>query len=230
MRLGFCQLWKKLCISTMTDDTPALLFELARRAQAARLRRRRRGKRAKKGTKGDRSSSRLMDSSLPDGSLVDSLPLGRSSSARSTLDDSLLARSPPDRSQRADDPPRQSAMQRRGSDYEEQALELLIRGGLIPLARNLRCRTGEIDLAMRDGETLVLVEVRARVDRRFGGAAASVDWAKQARLVRAACCLLPRLTARHWRGREPRVRFDVVAFEIDAPIWLKHAFEAPISR
>lgn len=122
------------------------------------------------------------------------------------------------------DPPRLSPTQRRGADYEDRALALLTRAGLAPLARNLRCYAGEIDLVMRDGPTLVMVEVRARTGTRFGGAAASVGSRKQARLLRAAACLLPMLARRHWQGREPPVRFDVVAFEADGPIWLPHAF------
>ncbi|KAG1435966.1 hypothetical protein G6F57_020880 [Rhizopus arrhizus] len=39
---------------------------------------------------------------------------------------------------------------------------------------------------MRDGDTLVFVEVRARGPTRFGGAAASIGRDKQARLARAA--------------------------------------------
>ncbi|HTJ98490.1 MAG TPA: YraN family protein [Bordetella sp.] len=125
-------------------------------------------------------------------------------------------------------PRRLSPKQKVGNDYEDRALALLVRAGLRPLARNLRCRRGEIDLALRDGDTLVLVEVRARRDGSFGGAAASVDRAKQARLVHAAGRLLPRLAAQHWGGRPPRVRFDVVAYEGDEPLWMRHAFDVPM--
>lgn len=128
----------------------------------------------------------------------------------------------------AQDPTRLSPRQREGGRYEDRALALLARAGLRPLARNLRCRGGEIDLALRDGDTLVLVEVRARRDRRYGGAAASVGWTKQARLIRAAARLLPGLAARHWAGHPPRVRFDVVAFEGEEPLWLRHAFDVPV--
>jgi putative endonuclease len=171
----------------MADDTPALLFELARHAQSARLRRRR----AHGGQSDDGAGPRA---------------------GRDAGDEAV--------------PPRLSSTQRRGAAYEEQALALLVRAGLQPLACNLRCRLGEIDLALRDGDTLVLVEVRARAQGRFGGAAASVDAGKQRRLARTAACLLPGLAARHWRGREPRVRFDVVAFEPDGPVWLRHAFDS----
>jgi putative endonuclease len=165
----------------MADDTPALLFELARRAQSTRARARTRARRV---GAGDERAARAA----------------------------------------AADVPRQSPAQRHGAAYEGRALSLLVDAGLQPLACNLRCRAGEIDLALRDGDTLVLVEVRARTGRRYGGAAASVDRAKRTRLARAAACLLPGLAARHWQGRLPRVRFDVVAFEADGPHWLRHAF------
>lgn len=126
-----------------------------------------------------------------------------------------------------DDPPRLSQTQQRGANYEERALQLLMRKGLQPLARNLRCRVGEIDLVMRQGEVLVLVEVRARAPHGFGGAAASVDLHKQARLLRAAACVLPDLARRHFQGLEPAVRFDVVAFDGDMPSWLPDAFGLP---
>ncbi|WP_154584669.1 YraN family protein, partial [Bordetella pertussis] len=90
-----------------------------------------------------------------------------------------------------------SPTQRRGQAYESAALRWLARQGLRPLTRNLRCRAGEIDLAMRDGEVLVLVEVRARAHAGYGGAAASIGASKQGRLARAAALLLPVLLRRH---------------------------------
>jgi putative endonuclease len=126
-----------------------------------------------------------------------------------------------------DDPPRLSRTQERGADYEERALDLLMREGLQPLARNLRCKVGEIDLVMREGDVLVIVEVRARAPHGFGGAAASVGRHKQARLLRAAACVLPGLARRHFQGREPAVRIDVVAFDGDTPSWLPNAFGLP---
>lgn len=117
-----------------------------------------------------------------------------------------------------------SPTQRRGKAHESAALRWLARQGLRPLARNLRCRAGEIDLAMRDGGVLVLVEVRARAHAGYGGAAASVGASKQGRLARAAALLLPGLLRRHWPGAPPPVRFDVVAFEAGRPRWLRGAF------
>lgn len=124
-------------------------------------------------------------------------------------------------------PPRRSPTQRRGDHHEAAALRLLLARGLTLLARNLACRAGEIDLAMRDGDTLVFIEVRARAGSRFGGAAASIGRDKQARLARAAAHWLPELARRHWRGAPPPARFDAVVFDDGHPTWLRGAFWLP---
>ncbi|MBB1592603.1 YraN family protein [Achromobacter sp. UMC46] len=123
-----------------------------------------------------------------------------------------------------DTPVRRSPMQRRGDFHEDAALRLLLAQGLVLLARNLWTRAGEIDLAMRDGDTLVFVEVRARGRTRYGGAAASIGRDKQARLARAAAQWLPELARRHWHGTPPAARFDAVVFDDGQPQWLRGAF------
>jgi putative endonuclease len=136
----------------------------------------------------------------------------------------LAKRVAADAAQAHDGPVHRSPMQRRGDRHEDEAVALLQAAGLAVLARNLSCKSGELDLVMRDGDVLVVVEVRVRHATAHGGAAASVDSAKQRRLARAAGFLLPGLARRHWPGGMPRVRFDVVAFEEDAPLWLRNAF------
>ncbi|SSW61926.1 YraN family protein [Achromobacter agilis] len=124
----------------------------------------------------------------------------------------------------APQPPRRSPTQRTGDRHEAAALRLLRAQGLALLARNLRTRAGEIDLAMRDGDILVFVEVRSRGCARYGGAAASIGLEKQARLARAAAHWLPELAHRHWQGKPPAARFDAVVFEAGQPQWLRGAF------
>ncbi|OZI77345.1 YraN family protein [Bordetella genomosp. 12] len=119
--------------------------------------------------------------------------------------------------------PRADPRHRQGRRAEDQALRLLRAHGLRLLARNVRNRYGELDLVMRDGQQLVVVEVRWRANPAYGGAAASIGPAKQARLARAALC---------WQaqaGGQPRpLRFDVVAFEAGRPHWLPAAFTPDI--
>ncbi len=94
------------------------------------------------------------------------------------------------------------------------------------LLRNYRRRCGELDLVAREGRTLVIVEVRMRSSEEFGGGAASVDRAKQRRIVLTAQQLLQQ---RLDLAAMP-VRFDVAVVTPDAPSWriewIRHAFEA----
>jgi putative endonuclease len=110
-----------------------------------------------------------------------------------------------------------------GDAAEDRALAHLAAGGLKLVARNYRTPHrggGEIDLVMRDGDTLVFVEVRKRASGRFGGAAASVGAVKQRRIVFAARHFLMRLAS------PPPCRFDVVSVEAGRIEWLRAAFDA----
>ena len=111
-----------------------------------------------------------------------------------------------------------------GTFGEELALAHLLAHGLRLVVRNYRCKLGEIDLVMLDGPVLVLVEVRCRASSDYGGAAASVDWQKQRKLVKAAEHLLMK---RRELRRYP-ARFDVIAITTDGTApqidWIKQAF------
>ena len=113
-----------------------------------------------------------------------------------------------------------SASQHHGSLAEKRAAQYLTNAGLELLATNLRCKAGEIDLLMRDGDVLVFVEVRSRNGTGFGGALASVGYRKQGRLIRTARYFLHTT----WQGDMPRCRFDVVAFDGQRCIWVRDAF------
>jgi putative endonuclease len=106
-----------------------------------------------------------------------------------------------------------------GGEAEERAAQHLVRHGLQILARNYRCRGGEIDLVCRDGATLVFVEVRLRSNRNFGGAAASITPAKQRRIT---------LAANHYLAGKPlpACRFDAVLLDGTHIDWIRNAFDA----
>jgi putative endonuclease len=105
----------------------------------------------------------------------------------------------------------------------ERAAELwLQQQGLRTIERNFRCRGGEIDLVMRDGEGVVFVEVRLRSYHAFGGAAASVTARKQQRLTHAARYFMA--CRPQWRERP--CRFDVIATSGSGWQWLRNAFDA----
>lgn len=113
-----------------------------------------------------------------------------------------------------------------GAAVESAAARYLASQGLILLDTNVRYRDGELDLVMRDGDTLVFIEVRYRASAEFGGAAASVTPTKQKRLIRAAT----RYLVAHPKLSALPCRFDVMGAEGDpkAPqlTWLRAAFDA----
>jgi putative endonuclease len=94
--------------------------------------------------------------------------------------------------------------------------------GLAIVARNFRRRVGEVDLIARDGDTLVFVEVRLRTRNDYGGAAASIDAAKRARLAKAAELYLASL------AEIPPCRFDAILLSaVDPPRieWLRNVID-----
>ena len=115
-----------------------------------------------------------------------------------------------------------------GQNAESAALDYLTGQGLTVVARNYRCRSGEPDLVLLDGATLVIAEVRFRKASAFSSAAQSVGSQKQRRLVSATQHFL----MRHPKFQEHPVRFDVVALDenvtgVTSRIqWIKDAFEA----
>jgi putative endonuclease len=112
--------------------------------------------------------------------------------------------------------------QQLGAAAEERAAQLLRSAGYAIVARNFRCRMGELDIVARRGAQLVIAEVRLRSSCRFGGPAASVGAAKRARIVRATRYLLMRQPALAGLA----VRFDTLLLGAsDGPIeWIEAAF------
>ncbi|MBN9426957.1 MAG: YraN family protein [Burkholderiales bacterium] len=117
-------------------------------------------------------------------------------------------------------PTQRSPAQTAGDAAEARALAFLQARGLRLVERNVSSRLGEIDLIMREAETLVFVEVRSRASRSYGGAAASVGPAKQRRLQREA----QRYMNARYGDRWPPCRFDVFAIDAGEADWIRGAF------
>ena len=115
----------------------------------------------------------------------------------------------------------------KGGFGEELALEMLLNTGMRLLEKNFRCRFGEVDLIMRDKETLVFVEVKLRKETSHGLAAEAVNFAKQKKIIRVTQYYL-----QLHKLKNPFVRFDVVGVEkTPAGEWecihYRHAFLSP---
>jgi putative endonuclease len=99
-----------------------------------------------------------------------------------------------------------------GDRAERAAAAWFLAQGFEILTSNLRVGRFEIDLLLRDGPVIVLVEVRTRGPGAWTGALASIDAKKRARLRAAG--------ERLWRERFAqdraidRMRFDVAAVEL----------------
>jgi putative endonuclease len=112
-----------------------------------------------------------------------------------------------------------------GAAAEDLALRHLQAQGLKAVARNWRCNSGELDLVMRHGQTLVIAEVRKRSSSAFGGAAASVDARKRGRILRTAQLFL----LEHPQYAEAPLRFDVLTLDgADRIEWLQAAFDSDV--
>lgn len=108
--------------------------------------------------------------------------------------------------------PKAEKRHRLGRAGEALAREFLIARGYSILQANVRYPVGELDLVAMEGSTLCFVEIRSASLMDFGGAAASVTWKKQKRVIRAAqwflkACRLP----------FSEIRFDVVAIQWREP-------------
>jgi len=73
-----------------------------------------------------------------------------------------------------------------GRAGEHRAARYLESRGFTVLARNWRCRDGEIDLVVADSSVVVVVEVKTRRGEEFGHPFEAIDARKRARLWRVA--------------------------------------------
>ncbi|SEM73949.1 YraN family protein [Halomonas caseinilytica] len=112
----------------------------------------------------------------------------------------------------------------RGAHVERLAADWLVARGLVLEATNQHAKGGELDLIMRDGDTLVFVEVRHRADTRHGHPLETITTTKRRRLIKAARFYLQR------NRLSCACRFDVLAVTGTPPElefeWVAGAFEA----
>ncbi len=114
----------------------------------------------------------------------------------------------------------------KGLLYEKRARTYLEQRGLVFVQQNYRCRFGEIDLVMRDRETICFVEIRYRRSLAFGGARYSITPGKRRKIIKTALFYL----AAHERLARSPLRFDALLIQrqgddgeqID---WIRSAFD-----
>ena len=106
---------------------------------------------------------------------------------------------------------RDNALGRRGEDLAHRFLR---KQGYIIVARNYRLSSGdaEADLIAREGEDLVIVEVKTRATDEFGPPEQAVNPEKRRHLMRVA-----REYARKTDTPWEQVRFDIVSIVLREP-------------
>lgn len=118
-----------------------------------------------------------------------------------------------------------SPTQRKGYHFEKLALDYLINKGLQLVEINFTCTCGEIDLILQDNDTLVFTEVRFRKNSNYGGAIASIQLAKQKKIIKTAKFFL----LRHGLTEKLPCRFDVIGLSMTDTrieyLWIKNAFQ-----
>lgn len=120
-----------------------------------------------------------------------------------------------------------SSANRKGLRYEDQARVYLQARGLRLLHQNFFSRGGEIDLIMRDRETICFIEVKFRKSQTFGGAANTITISKQRKIVNTA---LYYIAGRKQLAHQP-LRFDAFLIQrqpdgSDQIDWIQNAFYA----
>lgn len=104
---------------------------------------------------------------------------------------------------------------------EDSAAGMLERKGMNVLARNWRCKVGELDLIVMDGPTIVFVEVKCRSRDWLYDPSLAVDQRKQVRLRRVADAFISME-----RPKFTDCRFDVVSVVAGRPVTLSHFVNA----
>ena len=112
-----------------------------------------------------------------------------------------------------------------GYRSEQLARHFLESNGLRLIQANVRYKFGEIDLVMREQNTIVFVEVKYRKQQNYGGAIESLGAAQARRLKLSASAWLQRYDPNsHWPSR-----FDLVAitagFSVSDCVWIKNIFQ-----
>lgn len=113
-----------------------------------------------------------------------------------------------------------------GLAAEKLAATYLTSHGLKLVMQNYHCRFGEIDIIMKDGKTLVFIEVRLRSNPKFGTAATSITPQKQKKLIITAQHYLQEYASQHG---DCACRFDAILMDkanAEHIEWLRNAIDA----
>ncbi|ACI22018.1 MULTISPECIES: YraN family protein [Thermodesulfovibrio] len=105
-----------------------------------------------------------------------------------------------------------------GKEGEKLAIDYLLTKGYKILEKNFRTPFGEIDIIAKDGNFIVIIEVKRRLSDKFGKPELSVNYTKQQKLKKLALYYISMLK------KEYPVRFDVIAINDKKIEHIENAF------
>jgi putative endonuclease len=108
-----------------------------------------------------------------------------------------------------------------GTEYEQKAADFLIQSGYTILAKNFRCKIGEIDLIARNEGYLCFIEVKYRSGTSKGFPAEAITPNKIRRITRTAQFYM----LLHQLPQETPCRFDAVVILEHEISLIKNAFD-----
>lgn len=88
---------------------------------------------------------------------------------------------------------------------EDRAVDFLLQKGWQILRRNFRYNRGEIDIVAREGDTIVVVEVKTRETAAIGEPYKAVTRSKQRQIIRTADAYIKQ------EGIRADTRFDIIS-------------------
>ena len=112
-----------------------------------------------------------------------------------------------------------------GGLAEAEACRYIEALGMLPLCKNYRKATGEIDLICMDKDAIVFIEVKARVSSKRGLPQEAVTPSKQRKIVKTALMYL-----KENRLHSVKMRFDVIAVLGSEIKYIPSAFNAGMFR
>ena len=108
-----------------------------------------------------------------------------------------------------------------GGLAEAEACRYIESLGMLPLCKNYKRFTGEIDLVAKDKDTIVFIEVKQRSSFIKGSPSEAVTYTKQKRIIQTALMYL-----KENRLTNVKIRFDVIAISGETIKYIRSAFSA----
>ena len=108
----------------------------------------------------------------------------------------------------------------KGNTYEDKTVEYLKKTGMEVLDRNYRCRFGEVDLVCEEDRDLVFVEVKYRMNGKYGHPSAAINYYKRRNIVNVS-----RWYVQEKKRFEQNVRYDVAIWFNGRLEYYKGAFD-----